>query len=280
MTAPVDDARSLLFVPGDRPDRFAKAAGFGADQRSRRSGKHGADLVVCDLEDAVAPDRRPEARTAVTTWLRGGGRAVVRCNAVGTGDYPDDLGALTGAGGLVGLMVPKAEDPAALAGIVARIGVPVIALIETAVGVLRAPEIAACGVARLAFGHLDFAADVGCPTDSGTLLFARSTVVLASRAGRLPGPIDGVTPTLDDPARAEADARRAIALGFTGKLCIHPAQLEPVHRGLAPSDDEIQWAQGIVAAASSGAASRVAGEMVDAPVLARARSILHRARPH
>jgi citrate lyase subunit beta/citryl-CoA lyase len=266
---PIDgvlSARSLLFVPGSRPDRFAKAAASGAD------------VVVCDLEDGVAPDQRVGARDAVSAWLRHGGRAVVRCNALGTAAFEADLAALARVDGLAGLMVPKSEDPAMLAEIGSLVGrdIAVVALIETAVGVIRAPEIAASGVARLAFGHLDYAADVGCSPDIEALLLARSTMVVASRAGRLPGPVDGVTAALDDWAQAGADARRAAALGFTGKLCIHPSQLAPVHRGLAPTDDEVGWARSVLAAGGAGA-ERVGGEMVDRPVLARARSILHRA---
>ncbi|MDT5026938.1 MAG: citrate lyase subunit beta / citryl-CoA lyase [Micromonosporaceae bacterium] len=175
---PIDgvlSARSLLFVPGSRPDRFAKAAASGAD------------VVVCDLEDGVAPDQRVGARAAVAAWLRHGGRAVVRCNALGTAAFEADLAALARVDGLAGLMVPKSEDPAILAEIGSLVGrdIAVVALIETAVGVIRAPEIAASGVARLAFGHLDYAADVGCSPDIEALLLARSTLVVAS-PGRPP----------------------------------------------------------------------------------------------
>lgn len=277
MTSPTQDphatvasARSFLFVPGNRPDRFDKALAAGPD------------VVVLDLEDAVAAEQRSGAREAVAAWLRGGGRAAVRINAVGTVDHEADLTCLDGAVGLVAVLVAKAEDPAALSAIAQRLSVPVIALLETAVGVLRAPEIAAAhGVVRLALGHLDLAADLGSDTSRIAMLHARSHLVLASRATDLPGPLDGVTTALDDPDLLTDDLRHARELGMAGKLLIHPSQVEVTHAAFRPSPDEVAWAERVLAAVAEHGtgAVRQDGDMVDAPVVARAEDILTRGAP-
>lgn len=259
-------AATWLFVPGSRPDRFAKAVASGADE------------VICDLEDAVAPDEKEQARADVVAWLRGGGSGWVRLNAVGTRWHDDDVAALGGCAGLRGLVVPKAESPSALAALAAEVPGPdgLVALVESAVGVLRAADLAACpGVRRLAFGSLDFALDVDAAGDDDSLLLARSTLVLASRAGGRPAPIDGVTTALDDPEAVAADARRARRLGFGGKLCLSPSQVPVVAAQFRPSDSEVDWARRVVAA-SDGSTGVVAtdGEMVDRPVLERAQRIL------
>jgi citrate lyase subunit beta/citryl-CoA lyase len=175
-------------------------------------------------------------------------------------------------------MVPKAEDAEALSRLASGLGAPVIALVETAVGVLRAPELAAAGgVERLAFGHLDFILDIDATDDASALLLARSTLVLASRAARIYGPIDGVTARLDDVSATLADARVSRKLGFTGKLCLHPRQVSAVHQAYLPSGEEVGWASAIVAEATSGAAARVGGQLVDEPILRRAYRIRERA---
>lgn len=263
---PVRDARSLLFVPGDRPDRFDKAVGSGAD------------LAVLDLEDAVAPEERPAARDAVTAWLAEGGRATVRISALGSDDAKADIAALRAQPPLA-VVAAKAEDPEALAELAATLGVPVIALIETARGIHEAARIAAAqGVARLALGHLDLAADLGCRPVRSAILPHRSALVLASRLAELPGPIDGVTAALDDIEELSEDIAHAHDLGMTGKLLIHPRQVEPVHEALRPTEAEVSWAHRVVTAVleNGPGAARVDGEMVDPPVLARAETILRR----
>jgi len=260
----VERARSLLFVPGTRPDRFAKAV------------ESGADLVVVDLEDAVPEADKDSARAAVATWLAAN-VAAVRVNALRSAHHAADLAALAGARGLGAVMVPMADDPTGLSELAQRLGpsVAVVPLVETALGVHHAHDLASVpGVRRLAFGHLDLAADLGSSTDDTAMLLARSTLVLASRVAGLPGPVDGTTTSLDDPAAAGADAARARSLGFTGKLCIHPSQVAPVNAAFGPTEDEVAWAQRVVQAAAPGGAVRVDGEMVDAPVLLRARRLL------
>lgn len=264
----LQSARSFLFVPGDRPDRFDKAAAAGAD------------VVILDLEDAVGPEHKESAREAAATWLGDGGAAAVRVNAVGTAEHDADLQALEGAGaGLLGVVVPKTEDPEALSAVAARVGVPVIALVESAVGMVEAVELArADGVARLAFGHLDYAVDLGADNGREAMLHGRSMLVLASRAGGLPGPVDGVTVALDDERTLANDLAHARELGMGGKLLIHPKQVGPTLAAFRPSESELEWAQKVVAAAraSTGGAVRVDGTMVDAPVVNRAEEILRR----
>lgn len=253
-----------LFAPGNRPDRFDKASASGADH------------VIIDLEDAVPPEQKELAREHALQWLRGGGRAWVRINAAGSRWHQDDLSRLAGCRGLEGVVVPKAEDPQALeAAGDALGGVPLLALVESAVGVCSAHAVAASSaVTRLAFGALDFALDVGCDDSDHALLLARSTLVLASAAAGLPGPVDGVTTALDA-RETEADARRARGLGFAAKLCIHPAQLTAVREAFAPTAREIAWAKEVLAAdVQAGAAKTADGHMVDAPVLARAHRLL------
>jgi citrate lyase subunit beta/citryl-CoA lyase len=265
---PASVARTLLFVPGIRPERFAKAAATAAD------------LVIVDLEDAVPDENKATARETVAQWLSADGRAAVRVNSTKSVYYQQDVTALAGLPGLQAVVVPMADDPAALAILHKRLGpaVEIVALIETALGVVRAIELASApGVNRLAFGHLDFAADIDSSIDDEAMLMARSSLVIASRAAGLPGPVDGVTTALDDPAVSGADAARARRLGFAGKLCIHPSQVGAVNAAFTPNVDEIAWAHRIIEASTAGGAVRVDGHMVDAPVLLKARAILTRA---
>lgn len=262
-------ARSVLFVPGARPDRFDKAVASGAD------------LVVLDLEDAVAPDEKSAARSAVVEWLATG-RAAVRVNGAQSDEHAADVSALAGCPGLVAVLLPMTESVDEVRAVCAALGadVAILAQVETAVGLLRAPEVAAArGVARLAFGHLDFADDIDAAPEPEALAYARSALVIASRAAGIAGPIDSVTVDLDDASVAGRDAVHARRLGFTGKLCIHPRQVAAVNAAMSPSDDEAAWAERVIAAGSDGSAGavRVDGAMVDAPVLARARRILARA---
>jgi citrate lyase subunit beta/citryl-CoA lyase len=270
---PLAAARSFLFVPGDRPDRFAKAAAAGPGS------------VVIDLEDAVAPDHKETARAAALAHLAGH-TALVRINAAGTPWHEDDVAALRGAEGLAGIMLPKAgsaEDLRALRGARGSRDLPaVLALIETARGVRDAAGIAQLpGVGRLAFGSFDFCLDTGITVstdDERELLLARSALVIASRAAGLPGPVDGVHGALDDDAGLAAATRRAVGLGFTGKLCVHPRQVPVVHAASRPDEAQLHWARGVLEAAegSAGAAVRVDGQMIDAPRLDQARRLLAR----
>jgi citrate lyase beta subunit len=260
--------RTLLFVPGNRPERFAKAVASGAD------------AVIIDLEDSVPPAERAGARLAVGSWLSES-HAYVRVNPAGTRDFDLDLEMLSSAAGLVALVLPKAEAPedidAALRGV--GTNVPVVALIESAAGLAAAASVAAHhAVALLAFGNLDFAADCGMTVESPMeleLLPARAQLVCVCRAAGLPGPIDGVTPQVNDDDALGVDVRRAVRLGYAGKLCIHPRQVPLVVRAFAPSADQVSWAQRVLGAVSDGVAV-VDGAMVDRPVLLRAREVMVR----
>lgn len=253
-----------LFVPANRPERFAKAAGSGAD------------AIIIDLEDAVAPAEKAAARAAFSGAALPAGIAVfLRINPGNTAFHEDDLAAARGKK-LAGVMLPKAESPAEIQRIAAVAGLPIIALIETARGIAAARDIAQTkGLARLAFGSIDFCADIGAAHTRDALLAARAEIVLAARLAGLDAPLDGVTTAIDDAALIEDDARYAASLGFGGKLCIHPRQIAAALRGFAPTGEDIAWAERILAAGPGAAA--VDGAMVDAPVQARARQILRRA---
>ncbi|WP_431236239.1 HpcH/HpaI aldolase/citrate lyase family protein (plasmid) [Mycolicibacterium psychrotolerans] len=256
----IRSARSFLFVPGIRPERFAKAAASGAD------------VVVIDLEDAVAPSDKDAARENARNWLREGNLAMVRINGADTVWHAADLELVREADAAT--MIPKAENPDDICRIDADSVVP---LVETAKGIMAAAALArATGVHRLAFGSIDLATQLGIdPTDREALLSARSTLVIASAAAGVAPPIDGVTTNLTDPVIVVDDVNYACRLGMTGKLCVHPAQITPVHNALAPSSSDIAWAKRILAASDgSGAACTVDGQMVDLPVLDRARRIM------
>ncbi|MFI7680775.1 HpcH/HpaI aldolase/citrate lyase family protein [Actinophytocola sp. NPDC049390] len=253
----IADARSFLFVPGDRPDRFAKAQAAGAD------------VVVLDLEDAVAPPAKEAARDHVAAWLADGRAAVVRVNAAGTPWHANDVAAV---GAATAVMVPKAERPEDL-----DVHPSVLPLIETARGVASAARLCAvAGVVRPVFGGIDFAADIGVdPLSRTALLHARSTLVLAAAAAGCAPPVDGVTTALSDVDAVRDDTRHAVELGFAGKLCVHPRQVPVVHEAFRPSAEEVAWAESVLAAGVAGV-DVVGGQMVDRPVLLRARRILDR----
>ncbi|AAV89111.1 HpcH/HpaI aldolase [Zymomonas mobilis subsp. mobilis ZM4 = ATCC 31821] len=254
-----------IFVPASRPERFSKAAASGAD------------AVIIDLEDAVAEKDKEQARASLDTAFTDL-PVFVRINGADTAWHQADIEAISALPDLAGVIFPKAEIGAALTSLADRLNdkVALIALIETAQGLADARQLAQIdSVKRLAFGSIDFCADMGCSHSREVLLSARSELVLASRLGRKIAPLDGVTATIDDPAPIEADARYARSLGFGGKLCIHPRQITPIFKGFRPDDSEIAWAHRVLSAGEG--AQRVDGAMVDEPVRIRARAILARA---
>jgi citrate lyase subunit beta / citryl-CoA lyase len=271
-------ARTLLFVPGNRPERFQKAITSGADG------------VVLDLEDSVPVGAKPAARVAIaSTWagLRDTAELplVVRINSVETEAGRADLAWLAGLPFRPdGVMLSKAESAVQLhASAEAVPDIALLPLIESAAGLLALPRIASApGVLRLIVGHIDFMADTGirCTDDERELDGLRFAVAMHSSANRLAQPIDGVTVAIDDDARLHADTQRALRFGFGGKLCIHPRQLAAVHAAMMPSDPEIEWARRVLAAdeASGGAAIQLDGRMIDLPVVLQARQTLARAR--
>lgn len=261
MKSDVGIVRAPLFVPANRPDRFAKAAASGAD------------AVILDLEDAVSKSEKDQARECLDcsfTELP----VIVRVNAVDTPWFEYDLAAVC-ALPIAGVMLPKAEEPDAVAGVCGSLigHAPVIALIENARGLSEARRIAVVsGVARLAFGSIDLCADLGCAPLRDALLPARLELVLASRLAGIAAPLDGVTAQLDDSDLAFDDAAHARSLGMTGKLCVHPGQIPGVCRAFAPTLADIDWAQRVLAGGDGVA--MIDGAMVDEPVRRRARSML------
>lgn len=256
--------RSYLFVPGDRPERYSKALAAGAD------------VVILDLEDAVAAPNKALARDAVFQAVEAGAQVMLRINAYGTPAFAEDL-ALLRKISVKGVMLPKAETVEPMVELAAVTKAPILPLIESALGVWQVLSVArAPGVERLAFGSIDFQVDVGCDGSDEALLYARSQIVLASRVAGLQAPVDGVSVTLDDEALIDAEARRSRALGFAGKLCIHPRQVAVVNRAFTPSSRELDWARRVVAACeqSGGSAVSVDGSMVDLPVLLKAQNLL------
>lgn len=265
----VADAVTWLFVPATRPDRLSKAFASGAD------------AVIADLEDAVDALDKGSARERLDAVLGGGvpaGRLWLRINAVDTPWIAADLALVQKHRHLLaGVMLPKTESAADVQAL--DCDVPVLALIESARGLLALAEICRQPrVVRLAFGSVDFARDLGCEHSWDVLLQARTQIVLHSTAAGLAAPVDGVTLVLDPAAEAGLDAARAARLGFGAKLCIHPAQLAAVAQAFAPTAAQLQWATRIVALAqqSGAGAQRLDGQMVDRPVIERARTLLAR----
>jgi citrate lyase subunit beta/citryl-CoA lyase len=264
----LERVRSALFVPGDAVARHERA--FAA----------GADAVLLDLEDAVAPSAKDVARAALTTTLgeerEGGPIALVRINSPTTETGRADLEAVADLR-VDGIVVPKA-GPEAIA-IAANLGLPILALIETAAGVLAAAETAAHpAVEALMIGPVDLGAELGVreSPDGDELAVARGNLVLAAAAAGLPGPLDGPCLLPRDAEVLDLEIARARRLGFGGKACIHPVQVAAVAAAFAPSLEERVWALKIDAAfeAAGGSVVVVDGEMVDRPVALRARRIL------
>ncbi|MBL8580314.1 MAG: CoA ester lyase [Mesorhizobium sp.] len=262
----LDDLSLLLFLPANRLDRLEKAVSTTAD------------AVVLDLEDAVAVDQKKQARDGLIGALNAAAALkpiVLRINGADTNWHADDVAVATGLP-VAAVMLPKAESAATCADVRQACGKPIIALIETAKGVLNANEIANASN-RLAFGNLDFAADIGIGQDRLALAHARSVLVLASRGAGTASPIDGVTQEFNDLQVVEDDARHSRSMGFAGKLLIHPKQIEPTRLAFRPGPEEIAWAEKILTAAGSETGVlTMDGSMIDAPVLKRAREIMRR----
>lgn len=252
-----------LYVPGDRPERFDKAVATGAD------------LVILDLEDAVAPDRKAFARDAVAAWLSGPRADCVLQVRVNANDA-DDLAALHGLTGFE-VRVPKVETPADVDRVTAALpGVPVTALVESAFGVEHATDLAAHpAVTRLGLGESDLASELGTRTDA-VLDHARVRLLYAARAAGLPAPMLSAYPAIKDLAGLRADTERGKALGWVGRVAVHPTQLPVIAEVFRPSEEERRWATEVLAAGRAGVSTLASGEMVDPAMTGRARAILAR----
>jgi citrate lyase subunit beta / citryl-CoA lyase len=272
LDTPLGFCSNFLFVPGTRPERFAKALDSGAGG------------VIIDLEDAVAAEDKETARNAIRgAWpsftAEQKKRLVIRSNSPGSQFYSADL-ILAQELDVACLLIPKSESVDQMNG--AALVLPntaLIPMIETAIGLDHLREIAnANQVIRLALGNLDLQADLGmvCDPQETELHTARYQIVLASRVAQIAPPIDGVTPTTDDVVRIQDDAERAKRMGFGGKLCIHPKQVGIVKSAFMPSEQEVAWAQRVIEAdkASKGAAVKLDGRMIDRPVVLLAQRTL------
>ncbi|KAA0944783.1 MULTISPECIES: CoA ester lyase [unclassified Pseudomonas] len=261
--------RSALFVPGSRPERFSKALASGAD------------AVIVDFEDAVEEPLKRQARDNLGVFLQGTpeARVWVRVNAPGHPEHAADLAFCKAHRGVAGVLLPKVESAAQVA-FVAATGKVIWPIIESARGLLAVAEIAhAPQVERLSFGGLDLALDLNLSSNSRAAEFAldqaRLALIVHSRAACLVAPLDGVHPAIDDPDGLRRSIRHAYEMGFAGALCIHPKQVAVIHQALAPSAEDLVWAQRVVDAGSHGAgAYQIDGQMVDAPVLLRAQRLL------
>ena len=257
---------SYLFVPATRPERFDKALSAGADR------------VIIDLEDAVAPADKESARAALAAWLSADKPVAVRINSADTEWFAGDL-SLCAHGGVAEVILPKAGDIADVRRVIAAGAKAVMLLIESAQGIANLSELSRLErVTRLIFGTIDFCVDLGIEGDDRELDYFRAQLVLTSRLAGLAPPVDGVTTAIDETTVLEADALRGKRFGFGAKLCIHPKQVATVNACYLPQQEEVVWAMRVMeaAGAADGAAVKVDGKMVDKPVLIKAERILQR----
>ncbi len=243
MTAPV---LTLLYVPGDRPDRVAKALDSSAD------------VVIVDLEDAVAAGAKDRARDALVETLSGVTRPVqVRVNAVGSAWFDDDVQAVRGLGPSVGLRVPKVSDPDGVRAL-ASLGHPLHLLVESAIGVERVYALATASpaVTTIGLGEADLRSELGIAADAvdDGLAWVRSRLVVAARAAGLPPPAMSVYAHVRDLAGLASSCARGRALGMLGRAAIHPAQLPVIEEAFTPSTAEVERAREIVERVGSAAA--------------------------
>ncbi|GAC57489.1 putative citrate lyase subunit beta [Gordonia hirsuta DSM 44140 = NBRC 16056] len=267
---------ALLFCPADRPERYVKAA----DR---------ADVVILDLEDAVAPENKPTARQALVDTPLDPARVIVRVNPVGTDDHAADLAALAQTGYRV-VMLAKAEDAAS----VAALDYAVIGLIETPLGAVRCEQIAAVdNCVGLMWGAEDLVAGLGGKSsrfgidepgagnyrDVPSLVRAQVRLVCGAFGKAA---IDAVHVDIADVIGLGFEVRDAVALGYAGTACIHPSQVPVVREGYTPSPEEIDWARRVLAAAEEfgGGVFALDGQMVDAPLFGQALAVLRRVGEH
>jgi citrate lyase subunit beta/citryl-CoA lyase len=267
MLAPM--AHSYLFVPGNRPDRFAKAWAAVPD------------AVIIDLEDAVSPAEKVAARASVDAWAGSSAAThpmIIRVNSAESEWFRDDV-ALCRELGVAAVVLPKAENGKDIMFLAESMdsATPILPMIETARGFSNAAALAGSRqVQRLIFGSIDFQGDLGIGGDEEELLYFRSQLVLISRLKGIQAPVDGVTTEIDSGEQLRGQTLRSKRLGFGAKLCIHPKQVSVVKACFSPSPEEEAWARRVTeaAAAAHGNAICVDGKMVDRPLVVRAESIL------
>ena len=273
---PASRHRSVLFMPASNPRAIAKAQGLACD------------AVILDLEDAVAPEAKADARAAAVAAAAGFGArpCAVRINALDTPWGQDDAVAVRGVAAVVVPKVASAADLVAIRAALGADGPPIWAMIETCGAILRLPEIAAAaattGTALLIAGTNDLAKEMRCRlgADRMPLIPALTATIMAARAAGIVA-LDGVCNALDDPPRFAAECAQGATLGFDGKTLIHPSQIDAANAGFGPSEEELAWARKVVAAfqdpehAHKGAI-RLNGQMVERLHLAEAEAMLAR----
>ena len=260
-TVSAEIARSWLLVAATRPDDFDAAEASRADQ------------IIIDVEDAVDPRLKGSARDDVASWLSGGGSGWVRINDRTSDFWSSDVDALVGLPGLLGVMLAKTESPGHVTETFDRLrgNTPVIPLVESALGIEEAANIArARGAYRLAFGSGDYRRDTGTAADDMAMAYPRSRLVIASRVGNLPGPIDGPTVGSNHPVLREQGGV-AVALGMTGKLCLDVEQLPIINEVISPTRSDVAWARDFLD--DFEARGRVIRDGSDPPRLGRALKI-------
>ena len=271
--------RSLLFVPGDRPERMEKALGVGAD------------ALILDLEDSVAPEKKAAAREAVAAFLRRSGRPVpllVRVNPLASGYLDDDLAAIV-PGRPDGLVQPKAEGAVSITALVGKAALPILPIAtETPAAIFGLGSYGEVTrhLLGLTWGAEDLPASIGATAAresdgryTAPIETARSLALFAAHAAGVPA-IETVYPDFRDGDGLAGYAARGARDGFTGMMAIHPSQVEPINRAFSPSAEEIAGAQAIVDAFANNPGAgvlAVGGKMIDAPHLAQARRLLRRA---
>lgn len=246
-------------------------------ERFDKAFSSGAEAVIVDLEASVSEEQKQAARETVASWLSVEHPAYVRVNGTPTDWFESDLEAIDKPG-LLGVMLPKAESLEQVNRVADKLpsDAEVIALVETALGVWEARSLAeAPQVRRLAFGSVDFQLDTGIDGED-ELGYARSRLVLASRVAGIPPPLDGVTTAIEDDELLASNVARAVRQGFGGKLCVHPRQVDTINRGFMPTKEKIAWAESVLDALQTAEAGafRIGGELIDQPVIERARRIL------
>ncbi|MGV9797374.1 HpcH/HpaI aldolase/citrate lyase family protein [Mycobacterium sp. NPDC003449] len=261
-------AASYLFVPADRPERVLKAAASGADE------------VIVDLEDGVSEERKGPARS-ILKRLSPCRPLTVRVNNSAEHTLESDLSLIRNLEWVSGVVLPKAEEPQQIPLIKAMLGarVSVVALIESARGLRMRDDIASASPSNLALGPADLAAELGVEITEHFLAAPRSALAFASAEAGLPGPIDGPSLAISDYDALVGDCVAAKRLGMAAKMCIHPRQLGVVHEFFRPTATEIRWAESVVnAALHHRGAFSMNGQLVDAPVVARAERLIARVR--
>ncbi|NNH01883.1 CoA ester lyase [Acinetobacter sp. ANC 5414] len=269
MTQPTKPNRSYLFVPANRVERFEKALNTGAD------------AVIIDLEDAVPVELKVSAREMLKQWLveHPEYQVLIRVNAKQTTWFAEDI-QLAKFDNVSAIVLPKTESAADLEAIIQLRNIAIYPLIETPLGVANVREIATAVATRaLMFGSIDFQLEMNMQGSYHELLYFRNEIVLASRLANIEAPIDGVTVDFKDTALIQLETEQAKNLGFAGKLCIHPNQVELVNQVFSPTATEIEWATRVLQTvdAAQGQAVSLNGKMIDLPVILKAQQILQQA---